>query len=64
MAKALIGHLGAPSSAQLGYEAAQLRARVADLQAQVARLTEENERLAALHSSDLDAELATELSNA
>lgn len=64
MAKALMGHLGAPSSAQLSHEAARLRQRVADLQAEVARLTQENERLAALHASDLDAELATQLSNA
>ena len=64
MAKALMGHLDGPSSAQSSYEAARLRQRVAELQAEVARLTEENERLAALHAHDLDAELATELSNA
>lgn len=63
MAKALLGHVGSPSSAQLSYESARLRQRVAELQAEVSRLTEENERLAALHASDLDAELAGELSN-
>ena len=61
MAKALMGHHGAPGSAQLLHEAALLRRRVADLQDQVARLTEENERLSALHTRDLDAELAGEL---
>lgn len=66
MAKALMGHVAvAPQfrNEQNRYETALLRQRVAALQDEVARLREENERLAALHSVDLDAELATELSN-
>lgn len=44
MAKALIGHMGGPSTANT-YEAAQLRRKVADLQAEVLRLQNENEGL-------------------
>lgn len=44
MAKALIGHMGGPSTANI-YEAAQLRRKVADLQAEVLRLQNENEGL-------------------
>lgn len=58
MAKALMGHIGAPNTAQLMTEATLLRRKVADLQAQVAQLSQENERLTALHTGNLDAELA------
>ncbi len=64
MAKALTGYLGAPSTSQLITEAARLRRRVAELQTLVAQLSDENERLTALHTADLDTALVGELSNA
>ncbi|MFT4188339.1 MAG: hypothetical protein QM621_07115 [Aeromicrobium sp.] len=49
MAKALVGHLGGPSTAQL-HQTVLLKRRVADLEAEVARLKTENDGLlAALH---------------
>lgn len=44
MAKALIGHVGGPTSDQLR-ETARLRRRVADLESEVLRLKIENEGL-------------------
>ncbi len=62
MAKALLGHLTIPADGSaLAGENARLRRRVADLTALVEHLQEENDRLTALHSADLDAELASEL---
>ncbi len=49
MAKALIGHLGGPTPAQL-HQTALLKRRIVDLEAEVLRLKIENDGLlAALH---------------
>lgn len=64
MAKTLMGQFGAAHPAQLSSENARLRARVAELSAERDRLLEENDRLSALHSADLDTELANELADA
>lgn len=44
MAKALVGFVGGPSTAQV-QETARMRRRIADLQAEVLRLKTENEGL-------------------
>jgi hypothetical protein len=49
MAKALVGHLGGPTPAQL-HQTALLKRRIADLEAEVLRLKVENDGLlTALH---------------
>lgn len=53
MAKALIGHLGAPSIADLQQTAA-LRRRIADLEAEVLRLKTENDGLLAALSERVE----------
>lgn len=55
MAKALIGHLNSDlRDPRLLTENARLRARVAELENLVLRLSEENDRLVAAHTADLD----------
>lgn len=60
MAKALVGYLGGPTSAQLN-EMAQLRRRISDLEAEVGRLKRENDGLSAALSERVDDSAMAEL---
>lgn len=60
MAKALIGHLGGPTTDQLR-QTQQMRRRVADLEAEVLRLKVENDGLLAAVREHLEPVTASDL---
>ncbi len=60
MAKALVGFIGSPTSAQL-HQTASLRRRVADLEAEVLRLKTENDGLLKALREQVDAVSASDL---
>lgn len=60
MAKALVGFIGGPTSAQL-HQTASLRRRVADLEAEVLRLKTENDGLLKALREQVDAVSASDL---
>lgn len=60
MAKALVGYLGGPTSAQL-QQAASMRRRIADLENEVLRLKVENDGLLAALRERVDQVSASDL---